>query len=448
MARRKRSALGEYIHLSGRNYLKAGIAHINEKPQYFNASERFLNNRISKIKNVNKSTIDLLKARLEQNADSTVLQENGGVDLNYGEKVNAIWEFLADITEQGVIGYGVGTSKNAKWGYTGDYQSNIKSKALTPEELERKKEEYSLLRKKIERINKRGQATEEELQEIVQGFESFNKTLSIDTETEKFQSIMAKLQTAMDNCYLNATKQALVGTFGEHYAAIADDYLYNFAQGAFIDVLSEKVVGNHFSNWQVYSQELSKAAQSYMTRDQLSNIFKVNSTQDKVDIEITVNGQAVYGSVKNYYDASKVTLQADVPLMATLVYLENREHFGTHWLNMHAGRVLRGNKSDRTRADEILEKEIGYEALVSGNPLKENQNQANVFIQLDRANGQVKVWSTKDLLLNQFHRLKMSPSISEILLPNPYSDTDAYARIAAVLMAVREIELSVSLSVL
>lgn len=446
MARRKRSALGEYVHLSVVNYKKYGIAHINEKPQPFSASERFLNNRISKIKSVNRSTIDLLKARLEQNADSKVLQEQGGVGLNYEEKVNQIWEFLADISGQGAIGYGVGTSKNAPWAYTGDYQTNIKNKALTPEELERVKKEYEVLGKRIDKINEKGEATEQELQDIINTFEKFNKVLNIDPESEEFESIMAKIQNAMDNCYVNATKQALVGDFGEHYAAIADDYIYNLAGNAFIEALPKHVIGQERSAWRFTKENFPSYFQSYLTKDDKKNIFKVNSTQDKVDIEIEVNGQTVYGSVKNYYDAGKVGLQSSISLAAALTYLENKEKFGTHWLNMHAGSI-RGFSADIKKADDILEKEIGYEALVAGNPLKQGTKQANVFIHLNRANGDVQVWSTRDLLVHEFHRLNISPSVRDIILDNTYSHNSAEERIAKLLLDLHQIEISVSLTV-
>ena len=129
----KKSALGEYVHLKADNYLKYGVARFGGKSEPFNVSERFLNNRLSKVKTVNKSTIELLKARLTQNSTSKILQEKGGVDLKFNEKIDVIWEMLASLTEQGAMGYAIGTSKGASWAYAGGnddlYRENIKNKA-------------------------------------------------------------------------------------------------------------------------------------------------------------------------------------------------------------------------------------------------------------------------------------------------------------------------------
>lgn len=445
----RKSALGEYVHLKADNYLKYGVARFGGKSDPFDVSERFLNNRLSKVKSVNKSTIDLLKARLTQNATSKILQEKGGVDLRFNEKIDTIWEMLASLTEAGAMGYAIGTSKGASWAYAGGnddlYRENVKSKALTFDDIEKKRKEYDILQKKISTVNKNGIATEQELQEIIDMFDQLNVDFKA-TPDEPFESIISRMQSALGDCYINATKQAIVGDFGEHFVALADDYIYNFAADEFIADLKKHVVGRQGSSWSITKENFAPVVQSYMETDEYNNMFKVHTTQDKVDVEMTVNGKTVYGSVKNYYDASKVGLQSDVQLVATLIYLENRKQFGTHWLNMHAGR-LRGNDSDRKRADTMLEKEIGYEALVTGNPLKTNNNQANVFIHLNRANGDVQVWGTKDLLLNEFHRLRINPRIDEIILNNKYSKISAEDRIAKLLLDAHQIEISVSLGI-
>jgi hypothetical protein len=91
----------------------------------------------------------------------------------------------------------------------------------------------------------------------------------------------------------------------------------------------------------------------------------------------------------------------DVGLLSTLVYLNNYlEDFGNHWLNLHAIHV--DMNFARPDADEIVQKEIAFEALVSGNPLKTNMQNANAFIYINRATGTVFVKSVSDLLLNEF----------------------------------------------
>ena len=159
---------------------------------------------------------------------------------------------------------------------------------------------------------------------------------------------------------------------------------------------------------------------------------------------MTVNNEDVLANVKTYFNASQVTLQSKVGLLESLIFMEeNYEKFGTHWLNMHAG-VLKGRK--REEMDGMLERELAYEALVIGNPLKKDQDGANVFIHINRATGEVEVSSTKDLLIDQFSRFRVSPSPSDVVLNNIWHDFGPEARIARLLIEAHQFKFQVKLA--
>ena len=82
---------------------------------------------------------------------------------------------------------------------------------------------------------------------------------------------------------------------------------------------------------------------------------------------------------------------------------------------MHAGQ-LKG--IGRRNADSVLEKEIAFEALVSGNPLKKNVKNANVFVYMERKTGKVVIKPVSEILLNNFGLFSISPKTSNILFKN------------------------------
>jgi hypothetical protein len=94
----------------------------------------------------------------------------------------------------------------------------------------------------------------------------------------------------------------------------------------------------------------------------------------------------------------------DVDLYPTLIFLNSQiaglENFGNHWLNMHsaykiAGSIRTYDDPGKENLDEILKKEVAYEALCSGNPFKTGVDSANVFVHINRATGKVYVKSAK-----------------------------------------------------
>jgi hypothetical protein len=66
------SALGDYIHLLGRNYDKYGVSHKGDiKKEYkYPTARDFLNERLKSIKPIKKDAIEILSNRLQVNTNS------------------------------------------------------------------------------------------------------------------------------------------------------------------------------------------------------------------------------------------------------------------------------------------------------------------------------------------------------------------------------------------
>ena len=98
---------------------------------------------------------------------------------------------------------------------------------------------------------------------------------------------------------------------------------------------------------------------------------------------------------------------------------------------MHAATMSVDGKEN---ADLILQQEIAYEALVSGNPLKTDALEATVFIAIDRNSGQVFIQNTKTILDDLDH-FSITPKISKVVLANTKAD-NVSTRIKTLLAAI------------
>ena len=104
------------------------------------------------------------------------------------------------------------------------------------------------------------------------------------------------------------------------------------------------------------------------------------------------------------------------------------------------------NQSNKNNADEVLKQELAYEALVSGNPLKDVKNVANIFVVIDRFSGKVYAKSTKKILLEDFNQITMSSDISTIHYNNKFSSTPGQ-RIANILIQAHKEKIQIGFKV-
>lgn len=204
----------------------------------------------------------------------------------------------------------------------------------------------------------------------------------------------------------------------------------------------EGVVGNTRTGGKFLKAEVARDLTPYgALTDKDGDHYIIKRTQDKVDVEIKVNQEDIFATVKNYHNPTQVTLQAQTSLFNALVALQREGNFGNHFLNAHAGRNVRKNE-DAQIADEAVRFELAYDALVGGNPLKEGASQANVFVVFNRANGTVMVKQTKDILMNELDRIVRKPYIEKIRFVNKAKDNIS-DRITSVLVQVHQLNLHV-----
>lgn len=430
------SALGDYIHLHSENYIKYGTTRRGAYDA-ISSYENYVKSRLSKIKEINKSTLDVFKNRLKGEADGIITKDAVAAEKRFQENIDKIYEAVAQKTTQGLIGRYVGTSV---WKPT-DYQ-NIKGVALSKGEIEKKRALIGIIYKLINKIEiegTSGNASQEDIKQLVQSYNSLT-----GKNLKGTQSSLGIVQEDIDNyAYYNGISN-IAGDFGEMLVAATQDV----ANGQSVEVVNntiEGVVGNLRSGGSFSKAEIAKDLSNYGLRtDASGNEYLVQRTQDKVDVQIKVNQEDIFATVKNYYKPSKVTLQAQTSLFDALVALQREGNFGNHYLNAHAGRLTR--TKDAIIVDEAVRFELAYDALVGGNPLKEGAAQANVFVVFDRHSGNVIVKQTKDILTNELDRIIKKPSVQNIKFRNRMSKK-IQDRIANILVQAHQTNLHVSYNI-
>lgn len=439
------SALGDYIHLHTSNYLKYGVAKKGEAPKHFSGAGNFLANRMAAIKPLNEKTIQTLETRLKQNTSNQEATDKKKSDLDFQQKLDTVYEYIASYSLTGAMGQYVDSSTGMR-GYSKPYE-NLKSKTLSQAEIEKRKSLLKTIHTKIEKINKegiKGNVSETELNELLSLYQQAggNKTFS---SSSGIKSVLGQLQEAANELSYNTCIGHVVGEFGEHLTAMCADKVEDLANDALGQFFKESVVGKQKTSILLDKKQVAKNLSSYLSTDKLGNSYYLGTTQNKVDVKIVVNQEDVLVNVKEYYGAKKALLQKEISLFSSLAYLEQYEQFGTHWLNMHTG-TIKG--SGRASADKTLKQEIMYEALVSGNPLKQKVDHANIFVYIDRKTGRVLVKDTKTLLTKESERIRITPQIEGIKFTNRFSKKSFEDRISSILMQAHGKQLKASMSVL
>lgn len=416
----KKSALGEYVHYATENYIKYGVARFRKTPDLFNLKEsNFLQNRTKGIKTVTQSTLDELETRLKENAAESIVKDEHKTRLSYQNKIDLIYQYFAERTSEKVLSSFIESQADSPLKPTDSIIESLYGTTLTEQRLEDCQLILRQINRKISRINKKGflKDGEKQISELVRLYRSaapITGRLEIGKDATP-QSILGQIQEGMNRALLISSYTELIGYFGEYWVATAADQVQNLTKNEAIKAIQNYVIGDKGHPFTLEKGQLAQDITKYIQKEgKKKNIYRTRFSKDKVDVEIVINSEDILANVKTYYDASQITLQDSVSLMDTLVALENYDKFGTHWLNMHAGQ-LRG---DYTTGDSILEKEIGYEALVIGNPLKQNVKEANVFVYINRHKGEVQVYNTSDLLISQFKKFRINPKLSSIVFDN------------------------------
>ena len=293
-----------------------------------------------------------------------------------------------------------------------------------------RKEIYDLLEKNLNK-----EVNTEDIAELETLFQTFLQIYSKKDENfskniSKEGSLQNKIENALQSASFNEIKgSTLRGEFGETLVA----YVGATIQGKAIKELDECIVGSQTSQFQITEKQIPKKLGSIINEQysekQPYNIYNIKSSQDKVDVIIyeSDNSKALRASVKTYKSRGK-TIKPDLQEVS-LFYnlLATNINFSKHWLTLHYAMNTPIKKDDLAKKDydDELTKQILYEALVSGNLLKQASSNnlsktANYIIILDSRTGKVIIKSTYSLLKEAFNNSNNGWSPFTIK-PNIYS---------------------------
>ena len=125
----------------------------------------------------------------------------------------------------------------------------------------------------------------------------------------------------------------------------------------------------------------------------------------------------------------------DVSLLSTLVATQLQ--FANHWISLHSY----GTSNDSM--DEALSEQIMYEALSSGNLLKQDASVADTFVAIDTINGRIYAQSAYDILTNGKKNFTLNPTINSIVIDSNKTVNSIEQRIANIIMSIHQIKISV-----
>ncbi len=463
------SALGEYIHLHYKNYKKYGVTKKDPDgkgvPNYsMDVINRRIKNNTPKVK---KNTLTTLEKRLKANSSKREQEADKEWEIHQQKLIDEIYSLLYErvsnvkgVQRLGEIASGnfYFTDEEGKGQHVSISQNWASS--LSHQELmvrhNKAKDKYKEIQSLIDKINKEKQPqSEQNLQTLIRLYEKYTHLSGDSLENPTLEGIEEAIK---EKRYQN-TANAIGGKFGEMLVAICDDTASNLAEKQVAEFLENTLKGQKrtyitFDKDLLAIRKKEGRKQFLNTSSKDKTKYTLGSTQNKVDVQISVENEDVSASVKTSVTregfAARPDLQ-DINLFSTLVFLNNYESyvdFGNHWLNLHA---LNPDEEKRYRPgkkklDEIVKKEVAFEAFSSGNPLKQGVKSANVFVFINRETGNVYVKNIQDILKNNMNQIGGLDNVSNIYLENR-KQTRVYDRIYNILNQLHQQKISVAYNI-
>lgn len=290
------------------------------------------------------------------------------------------------------------------------------------------------IRNEINTLLQQNILSDKDIQQLETLFQTFSQIYSkkaenFNTDISDKDNLKDKIQKALNSASFREIEgSTLRGEFGETLVAYVGTKMQNKAREA-LNNLEESIVGSKTSKFQITTKQIpknigskiinkqdsKKEKESKSKKKQQYNIYDIRSSQDKVDVIISEseNSKKIKASIKTY-QASKTSITTHLQDVSLLyILLATEKDFHKHWLNLHYMSKTSINENqlqkEKLDYDEELTKQILYEALVSGNLLKQQfsgQNspeKANYMIAIDSNTGKVIIKSTYDLLSKAFH---------------------------------------------
>lgn len=451
------SALGDYVHLYRRNYIKYGVGRpsYGQVKRFQGNKNTFLASRLKGIPSIDEATVTRMGDILRANTLAKQQRDQAQSRLDFQQQLDYLYEFMAKHTTQGLLGRYQGGAYNkgngqgwayneAAKGWVGAGNKNVKG--LSPAQVQQKKHRLANFNNMISQINEKGSATKAQLKSL----ESNYKMITGKAPGAIDMSMLGQLQREANAFTFYNDISNLVGAMGEGIITLCDDTVQGMAKEEIENHLRQAVQGNQQTSFTVNPSQVHGNLKTIGMTTPEGSSMHVAQSKDKVDVHIKVNGQDVFANVKHYWDPSSINLQEESRLMYSLIYLETLDKIGTHWLNIHAAGT-HNSASPMTSGpaadlNEILKYELAYEALVSGNPLKQGSSSANVFTFLNRATGQVYIKSARDMLLEDFERFVFDKDLDTMHFDNQKAET-ADKRIENLLQQIHKVTFKVSFKI-
>lgn len=401
------SALGDYVHLYYKNYQKYGITKNdpeNKKTLNFNA---IMQNRISSIKEISSTALTLLASRLAVNSYNNIEKDKTEWTTRQQALIDEVWALLYERVQMinnldsalklssGGLQYRT-TKKGEIISFMSSQNFAPSSQKILKDRRKKAFQKRNEIQTLIDELNKNQPASEEQINKLVRLFEEYSH-LTVGAESE---SVIGSIEKKMGQLKYASTIQSIQGRLGEMLVAICDDKANKLGAEAVADLIQQTVKGSNRTKISI-SKDLVAGNPQFLSGKDDSHEYYIGESQDKVDVQIKVNDEDVFASVKKYQVKSGNRPKADlqeVNLFPTMVFLNQFNDFGNHWLNLRAAKGAPSGAA--SELDTIVKQEVAFQALASGNPLKKGVSFANVFIFIDSVNGQVYVKSVKKLLQN------------------------------------------------
>ena len=449
------SAIGDYIHLHAANYLTYGTFRRgqgeNSWVDSYNAQMQINKSRIDALAANNaeiNSTLDRLKEIIK---DESLNTENAG-----RQQLEKKWQEDANQAIQECQNYIINQMSNTIISKSA-VKKNIKesSDQTDYKNLMKAVQVRNNIYKKIEQINKNDNAIPQStITQLLNLFDEFFALLGMKSFRNVYKGSLSnrntlnQLYSMLRNMQISKFQLATFnGELGEYIIASCGNIALKEAGQAINDSLTSLIKGDEKSSFSLDESLLPKKIQEELVRisDGQYNLYRIQNTQNKVDVEIQFNDMNLGISVKNYKRRreSKGAHLQDISLIYQLAAAV--ENFGNHWLNIHSLDIEPG----RNQMDDALTQSIRYEALVSGNLMKgASASLANVFIALDAQNGSVIAKTSYDILTQpgELSNFIIKPLVSSINLSsaNIFVEESYEARIANILNALRRYKIVVN----
>lgn len=477
-----RGQLGEYVHLHTENYRMYGIQRKgSEEGDYpglrdaYIKQKTLIQKKIYKLPEIDDNSLQELKKRVKTNIGE---EKNAQISSLFTMKQDSLKEVLEKKIAEGLQNISFKThrkelSKIIKG------KSSLKNDFLNESKINIEKAQAAykrLIENSISTINTNFKEKKPIQPQTINAFnQNFNEVLKHIGVAEQqlkdiikltkhkklqnhnfFNSLTILLQSLSLGQVYGATLQ---GKVGEATIALCDDCVKDQVDKEMSELFSQvksKIKGQDSSFFQRKEKQIQ-------LKDKDGHLYQLYKTSDKVDVIINVEEKPLQVSVKNYTSQGKTFsphLQ-DINLLDSLSTMKGI--FANHWINIHSIKESLSLPEGLSKfdIDGVLEKHMMYEALVSGNLLKQRYANetggaqprlANTFVAIDSKKGKVFVQSTKKILLEQIENNEKNtyfhfyPKIDSLYFNNTKA-SDPKTRILNILSQIRLQKIGVSLSV-